>query len=211
MSQTGEGKFRTETLEEILQRGREQEEALNSIALALGRVVIAFNRLERDLGECLSKILGARITPTKDALNAALGLDQRIDVLAAVYRDSRRADNETRLLDHCVKELHRFQSLRNTLMHSSYGTARLGDAVFIRRKENVRGAKGLRVTRVDANPATIHEIEEDMNRFARTDLVQLYGVCAGNSTEWERPIAEVLAEKLGQSPRAPTAQDAYRR
>ena len=177
-------------LEELRARAEAGRRALDAIAIAVGHLVVNYNRLERGVGECLAGLLDAKRAGLVDSVNAALGMRQRIDLLAALYRDRVTVANELALLEYCVKMLRFFEEERNRIVHSNWVTSEFGGSEFIRMKETVSGAKSLRVTAEPADVSSIMNVSQQINDFALLDFVELYRVCSGQRSDWRIPMSE---------------------
>lgn len=175
-------------LEEFRAHAEAVRRSLDAIATAVGHLVVNYNRLERGVGECLARLLDGKRAGLVDSVNAALGMRQRIDLLAALYRDRVTAANELALLDYCVKMLRFFEEERNRVVHSNWVTSEFGSSEFSRMKESVSGAKGLRVTAQPADVSTIMKVSQQINDFAFLDFVELYRVCTGQRSNWRSPM-----------------------
>ena len=168
----------------------------DAIASAVGHIVLTFNRLERQVGDCLAALLGANHSSTKTVLNAALGLRQRVDVLAALLLEAERPEHEIALLNHCVRTLGSLEDERNRVVHSTWGLGPGDDTKFVRVKENVKGGKGLRVVSHPADVSAMLLLVERMDIFSHLELSELYRVCSGGPTEWRTPAGEELYQRI---------------
>ncbi len=164
-------------------------ENLDGLAKAVGHVVIAFNMLERSLGQMIALMLN-QSAPQKvsDSLNAALGYSQKVDLLAALFLSKPRPEHEQSLLKFCMSELRYAEEQRNHFVHSAYSTEQFGGTTFKTIKERVRGGKGLKVTEAFAEASQIMEVAEHMRRLWFLDLSALYRCCSGKETDWTQPI-----------------------
>ena len=150
----------------------------DAIASAVGHVVIAFNRLERQVGECLALLLGAKHPSTKTVLNAALGLRRGSTCWPPCFLKPRVRITEIALLNYCVRTLTRLEDERNRIVHSTYGLGAEEDTKFVRKKENVKGGKGLRVSIQPADVSAMLLFVERMGLFGRLE----WASCTGSAT-----------------------------
>lgn len=148
------------------------------IAMAIGRMVIRFNSLDRDLGQLLAALLESKNTFVGAALVASIGFSQKVDLLAALYLEKFKEDPakcaECRT---AIQKLRTIEEERNKYVHSCFGTSSFGSSEFLRTKPKTKGGKGLSFAREDVDVQAMKALVDRMSDFAFLDLVELYRGC----------------------------------
>lgn len=156
---------------------------------------MAFNAMEAAVTDSLTVTLVGResqvVTERSRFMTASVGASmsfrQKVDLVAALLRRVPRAPQEERLIQFCVSTLLDLEVERNRIVHSQWTTEGLGGPLQSS-KGQVRGGKGLRVTVRDADVAAIMKTVADMENFSELDLIELYGMCCGDTTTWTEPL-----------------------
>jgi len=148
------------------------------LAMAIGRVVIHFNNLERDLGELLAALLESKNSFVQTALVASMSFSQKVGLLAALYLEKFKDDSER--CDACRSSIQKLRSLdeeRNRYVHSCFGTKTFGSSEFLRTKPKTKGAKGLSVAREDVDIQAMKALKDRISSFSWLELTELYRGC----------------------------------
>ena len=118
--------------EELLERGQRFKEEIDKIALAIGHLVITFNRLDRDVGEVIYLLVGSYKPHIREVFTASLSFAQKVDMLSALLLEKHKEDTESaQAVKQKIKKIQDFENQRNTIMHSCWGTEQFGDDDFI--------------------------------------------------------------------------------
>jgi hypothetical protein len=72
------------------------------------------------------------------------------------------------------------EELRNTYIHSWWGTKKFGDKGFIRQKSSVKGRKGCKMSEEPSIPKDILDLCDDMSSFNFVILTAIYKSCKDN-------------------------------
>lgn len=150
------------------------------LAMAIGRIVIHFNILERDLGELLGGLLESNSYFVWTALVASMSFAQKVDLLAALYLEKHKDD-----LDRCeecrssIQILRSLEEERNKYVHSVYGTVTFGSSEFIRTKPRTKGAKGLSVAKEKVVIQAMKALKDRITSACFIELPKLYRGCVG--------------------------------
>lgn len=160
---------------------QELEKNEKELALSLGQLVMVFNRLERDIGELIAVFLGKVDYKNRiyvDIFTSSHSFAQKLDLLSAFYLH-RYSDQkgQCEFFRQVICKLSRFEELRNTYIHSWWGTKKFGDKKFIRQKITLKGRKGLKVAEEPSLPKSILELCDDISRFNFVLLSEIYKSC----------------------------------
>ncbi len=187
----------TESQEAFRKRGRQLLKNLEDLARSIGQVVIAFNGLERDVSDVLVTVLKLRKTPGMwDSFRASMSFAQRLDLICAVFLQADRTEAERSLLAYCMRKLRYYEERRNYVVHATWSTASFGDPNLQGKKVSTKGGKGLRASVQSADWVDLAVLAAEIDLFCSLDLVQLYGVCQGESTSWSSPLMEEFVPDL---------------
>lgn len=148
------------------------------LAMAIGRIVMHFNNLERDLGELLAALLESNNNFVRTALVASMSFSQKVDLLAALYLEKFKEDAErSEVCRSSIQKLRSLEEERNKYVHSCFGTKTFGSSEFLRTKPKTKGAKGLSVAREEVNIQAMKGLKDRISSFGWFDLIELYRGC----------------------------------
>ncbi|MEE2002354.1 hypothetical protein QWY20_12900 [Alkalimonas sp. MEB108] len=163
--------------EEVLERGKRFRKELDKIAMAIGHLVIRFNRLDRDLGEVIYLVVGSYKPHIREVFTASLSFAQKVDMLSALLLEKHKNDaKHLQTVKQKIKKIQEFEKQRNTIMHSWWGTEQFGDDEFISTKQRVRGGKGLVKNTIPADAEKIMHICSDIDNFLWLELCRLHTI-----------------------------------
>ena len=163
--------------EEVLERGKRFQEELDKIAMAIGHLVMRFNRLDRELGEVIYLVVGSYKPHIREVFTASLSFAQKVDMLSALLLEKHKNDTDNlQTLKQKIKKIKDFEKQRNTIMHSWWGTEQFGDDNFISTKQRVRGGKGLVTSTVPADADKIMQVCSDIDSFLWLELCRMHTI-----------------------------------
>ena len=145
--------------------------------MAIGHLVIRFNRLDRDLGEVIYLVVGSYKPHIREVFTASLSFAQKVDMLSALLLEKHK-NNELHLqtVKQTIKKIQEFEKQRNTIMHSWWGTEQFGDEEFISTKQRIRGGKGLVTKTLPADAEQIMRVCKDIDSFLWLNLCRLHRI-----------------------------------
>jgi hypothetical protein len=157
------------SMNQLLIQHARLEKNEEELALSLGKLIIIFNRLERDIGELIATFLGKGGLENRtyiDIFTSSHSFTQKLDLLSSFYLH-RYLDQKEQcdFFRQVARKLSFFEGLRNTYVHSWWGTKTFGDTEFIREKTTIRGRKGLKVFQESSIPESILKLCEDISSF----------------------------------------------
>jgi len=162
---------------EIIERGKRFKNELDKIAMAIGYLVIGFNRLDREVGEVIYLVVGSYKPHIREVFTASLSFAQKVDMLSALLLEKHKKDSESlQTVKQKIKKIKGFENQRNTIMHSWWGTEQFGDDNFISVKKRVRGGKGLVTKTVPAEADKIMQVCSDIDSFLWLELCDLHKI-----------------------------------
>lgn len=142
---------------------------------------MVFNRLERDIGELIATFLGKGGYENRiyvDIFTSSHSFAQKLDLLSSLYLHRYSGQKEQcEFFRQVIRKLGRFEELRNTYVHSWWGTKNFGDKEFIRKKPTIKGRKGLKVSEEPSIPESISKLCEDISSFNFVILSEIYKSC----------------------------------
>ncbi len=148
------------------------------LAMEIGRVVIHFNNLERDLGELLATLLESNNNFVRTALVASMSFTQKVDLLAALYLEKFKIDlNKCGIFRLSIQKLRSLEEERNKYVHSCFNTKTFGSNEFIRSKPKTKGARGLSVAQEEVDIQAIKALKDRISSFRVLELTELYRGC----------------------------------
>lgn len=136
----------------------------DQVALAVGHVVIDFNRLEVDVADLIQAMIDETDTRKTDAICAQLKFLDKLDLAAALFNAYSDDEGEKSKLKGILNRAEQINDARNRIIHSEFWLNGLDpkDLYYTSRKPNIRGRKGFRADHQKFDSLAMNELCERM-------------------------------------------------
>lgn len=169
--------------------GQKPEISLSDqVALAVGHVVLEFNRLEVDVADLIQAMIDESDTRKTEIICAQMTFLQKLDLAAALFNAFSDDEEENARLKNILKQAVEINTERSRIVHSEFWLSG-GDPkglYYASRKTTIRGQKGFRVNHQNFDPVAMTQLCERMADVG----VELYHFRRDRNWDRWKPDAE---------------------